>query len=100
MAFTFTPELLQKGLTALGVAAGQLKHFEPATKLAVGRFLVRAFASGNANAFIQEQLGYLERRDEEPPPPARAVKVTATFVEEDDPDQPARPCPPRPRTRR
>lgn len=93
MPFQFTPELLQRGLTMLGVAAGQLKHLQPETKLAVGRFIVRAFASGDANAFIQRELGRIEHEEAEPEPPprpARPVRVTATFVEDDSPPRKAR----------
>jgi len=76
----FTPEMLQKGLTALGIAAGQWKDIEPDTKKALVRFFMAAFASGDANAFIKERLGWIEARDLEPAPAGPARRATARVV--------------------
>lgn len=87
MAFTLTPELLQKALTGLGIAAGQLKQFDAETKQALGRFVLRALGSGDANGYVKERLEWLEDRDQpavEPPPrPARSRRtvVDAQFVD-------------------
>lgn len=84
--FNLTPELLQKGLTGLGIAAGQLKQLDEETKAAAGRFAMRAMASGNLNRYVKEALAYVEARDNEPPRPKRA---TATVVQGEFDDEPS-----------
>jgi len=89
MAFTLTPELLQKALTGLGIAAGQLKQFDDETKKALGRFFMRALGSGDANAYVKEALAFIEDRDgdrraeAERQASARRRVVTAEFVDGD-----------------
>lgn len=82
MVFRLTPELLQKGLTALGVAAGHLRNIDEETRLALGRLVVQAAMSGNANAFLKERLRWIDERENEPGPaaPARTVRATARAV--------------------
>lgn len=92
MAFTLTPELLQKALTGLGIAAGQLRHFDEETKKALGRFFMRALSSGDANGYVKTALGRLERierqeageGDYEPErrPPARRRVVTVELEDQ------------------
>lgn len=91
--FKITPELLQKGLTSLGIAAGQLKHIDEDTKKALGRFAMAAMASGDTNGYVKERLAWLEQRDREPPAPSgKTVRVTSRVmpVEGDFVDEPAR----------
>jgi hypothetical protein len=89
-----TPELLQKGLMGLGIAAGQLKNVDEATKKALGRFFMAAVASGDVNGYVRERLQWLEERDREPVRPASSVRVTSRVVtpegEFDDGPEPAR----------
>ncbi len=77
--FNLTPELLQKGLTGLGIAAGQLKQLDEETKSAASRFAMRALGSGDLNGYLKEALMYVEARDRQPPRPKRA---TARVVQE------------------
>lgn len=94
VGFRLSPELLQRGLTALGVAAGHLRNIDEETKRALGKLALQAAMSGNANAFIKERLRWIDERETEgEPAPAprtvratsRAVPVEAEFVDETPP---------------
>ena len=91
--FNLTPELLQKGLTGLGIAAGQIKQLDEETKAAASRFAMRALGSGDMNGYLKEALRYVEERDK----PSKPRQATARVVEQGEliDDEP----PPR-RTRR
>lgn len=77
--FNLTPEMLQKGLTGLGIAAGQIKQLDEETRAAASRFALRALGSGDLNQYLKEALAYVEERDRQPPRPSRA---TARVVEQ------------------
>jgi hypothetical protein len=81
--FNLTPELLQKGLTGLGIAAGQIKQLDEETKAAAGRFAMRALGSGDLNRYVKEALAYVEARDQAPPRPKRATATVVTGEFED-----------------
>jgi hypothetical protein len=90
MAFlNLTPELLQKGLTHLGIAAGQIKQLDEETKAAAGRFAMRALSSGDLNQYVKDALAYVEERDNQPPRPKRATATVVTGEFQDD-EPPAR----------
>lgn len=92
--FNLTPEMLQKGLTGLGIAAGQIKQLDEETRAAATRFAMRAIGSGDLNTYVKQALLYVEDRDKQPPRPQRATaRVVAQGELEDDP--PARPRRPR-----
>ena len=87
----FTPEMLQKGLMGLGIAAGQFKNLDPEVKQALARFAMAAVASGDANGYLKERLHWIDERENappKPPPDKRAearVVATAEFVEDEPP---------------
>lgn len=78
--FTITPEMLQKGLTGLGIAAGQLKQnpLDDEAKELLRDFALRAFASGDATAYVKDALRYVEARDR--PPAPSTTRATARVV--------------------
>ena len=99
MVFRLTPELLQKGLTALGVAAGHLRNIDEETRRGIAKLAVQAAMSGDANRYLKERLRWIDERENEPepaPPPrnvratARAVPVEAEFVEDGERPRPRR----------
>jgi hypothetical protein len=86
--FNLTPEMLQKGLTGLGIAAGQLKQLDEETRSAASRFAMRALGSGDLNQYLKDALLYVEERDRQPPRPSRAtarVVEQGEFVEDTGP---------------
>lgn len=85
--FNLTPEMLQKGLLAMGIAAGNLKLIEPETKQVVARFFMAAVASGNVNEFVRTKLEAALA-----PPPPQTVTAQARVVArgEFDDDKPPR----------
>lgn len=78
--FNLTPELLEMGLTRLGIAAGQLKQIDTECKKALIRFVMDATASGNANEYIKERLRWLESYAPEASAPP-TTRATARVVE-------------------
>lgn len=76
----FTPEMLQRALTGLGVAAGQLRQIDDETRALAARFFVRAVGSGNFNAYVQKALRSLEESELDTPP-ARPTRVSSRPVE-------------------
>jgi hypothetical protein len=74
-----TPQLLQKGLTGLGIAAGQIKQLDEETRAAASRFAMRALGSGDLNQYLKDALAYVEERDRQP---ARPQRATARVVEQ------------------
>lgn len=88
--FNLTPELLQKGLTSLGIAAGQAKHIDEETKSMASRFAMRALASGDLNGYLKEALRYVEARDNAPPAPRTATARVVAQGELVDDEPPVR----------
>lgn len=86
MKFQFTPEMLQKGLMSIGLAAGQIKLIDDEVKAQLARLVMRAVASGNANEFLKERLGWIEERENapEPEPPPKNVRVTSRVIRDED----------------
>lgn len=100
MVFHLTPELLQKALTALGVAAGHLRNIDEETRRGIAKLAVQAAMSGDANRYLKERLRWIDERESQPepaPPPrnvratSRTVPMEAEFVEDSDQPRPRRP---------
>ena len=79
--FNLTPELLEMGMARLGIAAAQLKAIDTDTKKAFVRLFMAAFASGDANAYLKERLGWIEQKDSEPERPPPTVRVTSRVID-------------------
>jgi hypothetical protein len=81
LGFKLTPELLEMGLTRLGVFAGQFKNLDADAKKAFIRFVMTAAESGDANHYLKTRLAFIEKHDDEidrPPP----VEVKSRVIDE------------------